>query len=57
MSSDLWYVFQYDPDDYLLASKSTFNPDIPVDEQTDCVAYDAKWEFPRERLNFGRFLC
>ncbi|XP_013391626.1 vascular endothelial growth factor receptor 1 [Lingula anatina] len=30
-----------------------FNPDIPIDEQTECLAYDPKWEFPKERLKLG----
>ena len=49
-----FFHFQYLPDDYLLGSKSTFNPDIPIQDQADCIAYDDKWEFPRERLNFGK---
>ena len=30
-----------------------YNPDIPLDEQTDVLGYDPKWEFPREKLEFG----
>ena len=27
---------------------------MPIDEQTSCIAYDAKWEFPKERLRLGK---
>ena len=44
----------YFPDEYLLGSKGSFNPDIPIDEQPECIAYQDKWEFPREKLEFGK---
>jgi FMS-like tyrosine kinase 1 len=47
--------FYYDQE-YLLGAKGSYNPDIPIDQQTDCIPYDSKWEFPRERLTFGRLL-
>ena len=34
--------------------KGEINPDIPIDEQTQCLPYDPKWEFPRERLKLGK---
>ncbi|KAI0238310.1 Muscle M-line assembly protein unc-89 [Lamellibrachia satsuma] len=41
-------------DKYLLSSVRDvlINPDMPLDEQTDSIAYNPKWEFPRERLKF-----
>ena len=43
--------------EYLLSAKDiVINPELPLDEQTDAIAYDAKWEFPRERLKFGKEL-
>ncbi len=48
-------LFQfYFPDEYLLGSKTTYNPDIPIDEQPECIAYNPKYEFPREKLEFGK---
>ena len=38
----------------MLGSKGSFNPDIPIDEQPECIAYQDKWEFPREKLEFGK---
>ncbi|CAH1777673.1 unnamed protein product [Owenia fusiformis] len=40
----------------LLAGQGDYNPDIPMEEQTDSIAYDPRWEFPKERLNFGMVL-
>ncbi|XP_052089662.1 vascular endothelial growth factor receptor 1-like [Mytilus californianus] len=31
-------------------------PDIPIDEQTSCLPYDAKWEFPKKKLRQGMVL-
>lgn len=30
-----------------------YNPDLPIDEQTTCIPYDPKWEFPKKRLRQG----
>ncbi|XP_076749941.1 PDGF- and VEGF-receptor related [Xylocopa sonorina] len=32
------------------------NPDLTVDDQAELLPYDKKWEFPREKLKFGRQL-
>ena len=29
---------------------------MPLDEQTACIPYDAKWEFPKERLRLGMYI-
>ena len=29
------------------------DPNMPIDEQTQSLSYDSKWEFPRNRLSFG----
>ena len=34
-------------------SQANYNPELPVDEQTECLTYDDKWEFPPEHLKFG----
>lgn len=39
---------------YLVQPKGDYNPDMPIDEQTSCIPYDAKWEFPKERLRLGK---
>ena len=40
----------------LLRGNSTqLNPDLPLDEQTELLPYDARWEFPRHRLTFGTY--
>lgn len=31
----------------------SINPDLPVDEQTELLPYDKRWEFPRDRLKLG----
>ncbi|XP_052280539.1 vascular endothelial growth factor receptor 1-like isoform X1 [Dreissena polymorpha] len=41
---------------YLIQPKGDYNPDMPLDEQTSCIPYDAKWEFPKERLRLGMIL-
>jgi len=39
---------------YLRASADAkYNPDLPVSDQVDCLAYDSSWEFPKECLKFG----
>ena len=49
--------FQYVPiavEEYLRPMVAAeYNPDLPIDEQTDCLAYDAKWEYPKQQLKFG----
>jgi len=34
----------------------SINPDLPIDEQTELLPYDRRWEFPRDRLKLGIFL-
>ena len=31
----------------------SLNPDLPIDEQTDLLPYDQRWEFPRAHLKLG----
>lgn len=38
---------------FLSQSQGDYNPELPIDEQTGCVPYDPKWEFPEERLRMG----
>ena len=35
----------------------SINPDLPVDEQTELLPYDRRWEFPRDQLKLGFFLA
>ncbi|XP_046453446.1 fibroblast growth factor receptor 1-like isoform X2 [Daphnia pulex] len=43
--------------EHLLYGDSTqMNPDEPLDEQTDLLSYDKRWEFPRNRLRLGKQL-
>lgn len=32
------------------------NPELTVDDQADLLPYDKKWEFPRDKLKFGKQL-
>ena len=32
----------------------SINPDLPLDEQTELLPYDPRWEFPRDRLKLGK---
>ncbi|XP_041359832.1 vascular endothelial growth factor receptor kdr-like [Gigantopelta aegis] len=41
---------------YLMQPKGDYNPDLPIDEQTTCISYDPKWEFPKDRLRLGMIL-
>ncbi|PVD34956.1 hypothetical protein C0Q70_06237 [Pomacea canaliculata] len=41
---------------FLSQSQGDYNPELPIDEQTGCVPYDPKWEFPEERLRMGMIL-
>lgn len=34
----------------------SINPDLPIDEQTELLPYDKRWEFPRDRLKLGEFI-
>ncbi|XP_050417001.1 vascular endothelial growth factor receptor 1 isoform X1 [Patella vulgata] len=45
-----------DYEQYLLAPKGDYNPEIPIDEQTASLPYDPKWEFPKDRLRMGNVL-
>jgi hypothetical protein len=38
----------------LIHPSGDYNPDIPIDEQTSCLPYDPKWEFPKKRLRQGK---
>ncbi|XP_071124619.1 vascular endothelial growth factor receptor 1-like isoform X2 [Mytilus edulis] len=40
----------------LIHPSGDYNPDIPIDEQTSCLPYDPKWEFPKKRLRQGMIL-
>lgn len=40
----------------LVVPKGDYNPDIPIVEQTSCLPYDSRWEFPKERLRLGMIL-
>ena len=42
-----------DLEKYLIQPVGDYNPDLPMDEQTGCLPYDPKWEFPKERLRLG----
>ncbi|ELU15562.1 hypothetical protein CAPTEDRAFT_96849 [Capitella teleta] len=33
-------------------AEGKYNPDMPVDEQTEYLSYDANWEFPSNQLKF-----
>ncbi|XP_028039144.1 vascular endothelial growth factor receptor 1 isoform X2 [Bombyx mandarina] len=37
-------------------NKKSFNPNLGIDEQADLLPYDEKFEFPREKLTFGKQL-
>lgn len=32
----------------------SLNPELGVDDQAELLPYDKKWEFPREKLKFGK---
>ena len=32
----------------------SINPDLPLDEQTELLPYDPRWEFPRDSLKLGK---
>lgn len=34
----------------------SINPELPVDDQTELLPYDKKWEFPRDKLKLGEYL-
>ena len=38
----------------LIQPNGDYNPDLPIDEQTGCIPYDSKWEFPKKRLRQGK---
>ena len=37
----------------LCGNYTQMNPELPLDEQTELLPYDARWEFPRNRLKLG----
>ncbi|RUS88306.1 hypothetical protein EGW08_003944, partial [Elysia chlorotica] len=45
-----------DLEQFLIQPQGDYNPDLPIDEQTGCLPYDAKWEFPKDRLRLGMIL-
>ncbi|XP_059141244.1 vascular endothelial growth factor receptor 2-like [Physella acuta] len=49
-------VFHKELENYLIQPTGYYNPDLPVDEQTGCLPYDPKWEFPKDRLRLGMIL-
>lgn len=38
---------------FLQGNSSQINPDSPLEEQTELLPYDARWEFPKNRLKLG----
>ncbi|KAI9554610.1 hypothetical protein GHT06_019883 [Daphnia sinensis] len=40
----------------LQGDQSRLNHDLPLEEQTDLLPYDKRWEFPRNRLRLGKQL-
>ncbi|KAL8559545.1 hypothetical protein ACOMHN_018708 [Nucella lapillus] len=48
--------FHKDLEKYLIQPLGDYNPELPIDEQTGCLPYDPKWEFPKERLRLGMIL-
>ncbi|CAG5121062.1 unnamed protein product, partial [Candidula unifasciata] len=48
--------FHKELEQYLIQPHGDYNPDLPIDEQTGCLPYDEKWEFPKERLRLGMIL-
>lgn len=48
--------FHKDLEKYLIQPQGDYNPDLPMDEQTGCLPYDPKWEFPKDRLRMGMIL-
>lgn len=60
---NLYYIYfsnvilkSFQPHILLLPSKENINPDLPLDEQTDALPYDRKWEFPVRDLTLGPLL-
>ena len=50
------FYFQHkELEQYLIQPKGDYNPEMPLDEQTSCIPYDPKWEFPKERLRLGEY--
>ncbi|XP_070197550.1 vascular endothelial growth factor receptor 1-like [Littorina saxatilis] len=48
--------FHKELEKYLIQPQGDYNPDLPIDEQTGCLPYDPKWEFPKDRLRMGMIL-
>lgn len=41
-------------EEYLNPTKElNLNPELPIQDQTDCLSYDPRWEFPGDNLKFG----
>ena len=34
---------------------TSINPNLPVEEQTEQLPYDERWEFPRHSLKLGSY--
>lgn len=51
-----YLLFQHkELEKYLIQPQGDYNPDLPIDEQTGCLPYDPKWEFPKDRLRMGEW--
>ncbi|KAK7496610.1 hypothetical protein BaRGS_00012262 [Batillaria attramentaria] len=48
--------FHKELEKYLIQPQGEYNPELPIDEQTGCLPYDPKWEFPKDRLRMGMIL-
>ena len=41
---------------FVKGNPDSINPDLPIDEQTELLPYDKRWEFPRDQLKLGKSL-
>ena len=39
--------------DLLRGNPKAFNPNIPLDQQSEFLPYEKRWEFPKARLRLG----
>lgn len=39
---------------FVKGNPDSINPDLPIDEQTELLPYDRRWEFPRDQLKLGK---
>ena len=42
-------------DRLLRGNISKINPYLPMEDQTELIPYDKRWEFPEHRLRLGTF--